>query len=81
MLGVDEVDTNNITIYPNPASDIVYVNVNETFNAVIYNYQGQIVKNVIVDNGQINVSNLTNGMYFLEIRTGNNVSINKILVR
>ena len=81
MLGVDEVDTNNITIYPNPASDVVYVNVNETFNAVIYNYQGQIVKNVIVDNGQINVSNLTNGMYFLEIRTGNNVSINKILVR
>ena len=81
VLSVDELDANRISIYPNPASDVIYVDVDETFNAVIYNYQGQMIKNVNVDNGQINVSNLTNGMYFLEIRTGNNVSINKILVR
>ena len=81
VLSVDEIDANRISIYPNPASDVIYVDLDETFNAVIYNYQGQMIKNVNVDNGQINVSELTNGIYFLEIRTGNNVSVNKVLVK
>jgi hypothetical protein len=81
VLSVDEIDANRISIYPNPASDVIYVDVDETFNAVIYNYQGQMIKNVNVDNGQINVSELTSGIYFLEIRTGNNVSVNKVLVK
>ena len=80
-LSINEINANNINIYPNPASDIIYVDVDESFNAVIYNYQGQVVKNVIVDNGQINVSDLANGIYFLEIRTANCVSVNKVLVK
>ena len=39
----------NLDIYPNPASDVVYVNLTEPFNVTIYNYQGQLVKNVYVD--------------------------------
>ena len=80
-LSINEINANNINIYPNPASDVIYVDVDESFNAVIYNYQGQVVKNVIVDNGQVNVSNLANGIYFLEIRMENSVSINKVLVK
>ena len=60
---------------------IIYVDVDDSFNAIIYNYQGQVVKNVNADNGQIDISDLTSGMYFLEIRTGNNVTVNKVLVR
>ncbi len=81
VLGLNEINVNRISIYPNPASDVIYVDVNDSFNAVIYNYQGQMIKNVNVDNGQINVSDLTSGIYFLEIRTGNEVSVNKVLVR
>ena len=80
-LSINEINANNINIYPNPASDIIYVDVDESFNALIYNYQGQVVKNVVVDNGQINVSDLANGIYFLEIRTANRVSVNKVLVK
>ena len=79
ILDVNEINVNKTNIYPN--SDVIYVDVNETFNAIIYNYQGQVVKNVIVDNGQINVSELNNGMYFLEIKTKDNAYINKVLVR
>ena len=79
-LSINEINANNINIYPNPASDVIYVDVDESFNAVIYNYQGQVVKNVNVDNGQINVSDLTAGIYFLEIRANNNVMIEKIIL-
>ena len=78
---ISDVVLEKISVYPNPASDIIYVDVDESFNAVIYNYQGQVVKNVIVDNGQINVSDLANGIYFIEIRTVNCVSVNKVLVK
>ncbi|MBQ5856773.1 MAG: T9SS type A sorting domain-containing protein [Bacteroidales bacterium] len=81
ILDVNEINVDKTNIYPNPATDVIYVNVNESFNAVIYNYQGQVVKNVNADNGQIDISDLTNGMYFLEIRTGNKVTVNKVLVR
>ena len=81
VLSINEINANIINIYPNPASDVIYVDVDESFNAVIYNYQGQMIKNVNIDNGQINVSDLTSGMYFLEIRTGNSVTVNKVLVR
>ena len=80
-LSINEINANNINIYPNPTSGMIYVACDNSFNAVIYNYQGQVVKNVIVDNGQINVSDLANGIYFIEIRTVNCVSVNKVLVK
>ena len=80
VLNVNEINVNRINVYPNPATDIVYVDVDESFNAVIYNYQGQVVKNVIVDNGQIDLSSFTAGVYFIEIRANNNVMIEKIIL-
>ncbi len=74
-------ETNKIDIYPNPASDIIYVNVDEKFAVTIYNYQGQIVKKMNVENRQINVSELKSGMYFVEIKTANNMIVKKVLVK
>ena len=79
-LDIEEIDESNIDIYPNPASDVVYVNLTEPFNVTIYNYQGQLVKNVYVDNAQVNVSGLSDGIYFMLIRTENNVAVKKIIV-
>lgn len=72
---------NKIVVYPNPASDVIYVNINETFSAAIYNYQGQLIEEIDVDNGQINVSNLDNGMYFIEIQTENDVMVKMVVVQ
>ena len=79
-LDIEEIDESNIDIYPNPASDVVYVNLTEPFNVTIYNYQGQLVKNVYVDNAQVNVSGLSDGIYFMLIKTENNVAVKKIIV-
>ena len=79
-VGIDEIQTNDINIYPNPATDVIYVDMEESFDAIIYNYQGQVVKTVKVENSQINVSELSYGIYFVEIRTQNNVAVKKVVV-
>ena len=80
-IGLAEVTKNAFGIYPNPASDVIYVDLDKSFDATIYNYQGQIVKKLNVEDRQINVSELRSGMYLVEIRTENDVIIRKVLIQ
>jgi hypothetical protein len=80
-ISVDEIVTEHVSVYPNPTSGILNVDINENFNAVIYNYQGQVVMKTYVNNGQIDMSQLASGIYFVEIRTNNSVSVEKVIVK
>ena len=87
--GVDEINSSNISIHPNPANDIVNIaieNVTSNIQVVIYNSVGQVVysMNDIAENGyntSINISELSNGTYTLQIRSNENVWTNKIIKR
>lgn len=76
---VMEFDTEKISIYPNPASGMLYVKLDKSFEAIVYNYQGQVVMRKYINNGQIDISSFNTGIYFLEIRNGDNVKIEKFL--
>jgi hypothetical protein len=76
---VNDFVTEKISVYPNPTSGMLYVK-SDSFDAVVYNYQGQIVMRKNNNDGQIDLSDLTTGIYFLEIREGNNVMIEKIIL-
>lgn len=73
------VKDNNISIYPNPTTGIINIDVDKDFDAVIYNYQGQVMMRLQDNNGQIDISALTSGMYLLEIKTNDNIMIKKII--
>lgn len=75
----NEVATNSVRIYPNPASDVINIEGDFT-NTTMYNSLGQIVKTV-VNNGQIDVRSLENGIYYLTI-TGSDSSkrVEKIII-
>lgn len=75
------VENNKVSLYPNPTSGMIYVELDNTFDAVIYNYQGQVVMREYDNDGQIDLSNLSAGMYFVEIREGNNRMIGKVIVK
>jgi pimeloyl-ACP methyl ester carboxylesterase len=67
-------EANSILIYPNPVSNFLFINnQNVITDFSIYNIIGQKMEITMVDN-QINVSNLTNGIYFLSFtdQTGKN---------
>lgn len=67
---LEEVSEKTFEIYPNPAKDIIFVELGDEENdIVITNSLGQIVKTVngAKDLVEINISDLKNGIYFVTI--------------
>lgn len=87
-LSVGTFDLNNLVVYPNPAKEIVNIqlkNSSETLKMItIYDMIGKTIKNVAGNGGQqstIDVSNLSTGMYMIEITTDSNLKqIRKFIV-
>ena len=81
--GVNEFD-NMVSIYPNPASNYVYITVNNNIrNIKIYSNIGQLVyENNIVKNKTIklNTAVYKAGTYMIQFRTNNGKTINKKIV-
>jgi Secretion system C-terminal sorting domain len=71
-----------ISIYPNPIQDKLYINTNGTNiqDVEIYNTLGNIVyKNIPNSNDPLNLQFLENGIYYLRIKLVNNEIIHKII--
>jgi hypothetical protein len=72
-LGIDEVNLeSSVIIYPNPVSNIVYIE-NKSFNKItslnIYNLLGKLVLSTTENFHQLDVSSLKSGLYFLKVQT------------
>lgn len=80
-LDVNEVYDDSVKVYPNPVSDVLYVNIEESFDAVVYNYQGSVVLRSCNNNGQIDMSGLSTGVYFVQIKTAKIVTIEKVVLK
>jgi hypothetical protein len=81
-LSISEFEKEGIKIYPNPVSNTLFIIESNNYlisKVKIFNQYGQEIKLVQADikNG-INVSELSNGIYFAQISSENN-SINKII--
>jgi|GEM_PF-2713672 len=74
ILGTDYPAKNEVLLYPNPASDRIYVSSNlpPSSRYVIHDIQGRTVQRGIISNGVIDVTKLSRGFYALSI--GTNVS-------
>ncbi len=69
----DNVEVNKaLLLYPNPTTDFLSISgltLEENYN--IYNILGKVVASgTIANQQQIDVSNLTNGMYFIKLESG-----------
>lgn len=81
LLSIEEVTQSQFTIYPNPASTNVTIQLNPNSNlekATIYNSLGQIVKTSTV--ATIDTSNLLKGMYILEVITNQGKASKKLMI-
>lgn len=73
-VGVEEekLESTQILIYPNPASDVVTINtgINDPVEVVVYNLQGkQIMRTYVMNNMQIDLSECTAGTYLIHFPT------------
>lgn len=84
-LKVDEFFSSKFSTYPNPANNIVTISNTDNIlltNVVITDINGRNVKEVKVNNAsetEINISDLTAGIYFMNIQTDNGKAVKKII--
>ena len=65
----DEIENQHLTIYPNPATDVLkIINTSEYQSVTIYSIDGKVVKRIEVSNeADINVSDLNAGLYIIGV--------------
>ena len=81
--GIEEIENENIRIYPNPANDFINIEINDNhngnFNISIYNSLGIKVMETSNEN-TINIEDLPSGMYFINVTTENLNKTKKIII-
>lgn len=83
----DNIKNNSFNFYPNPASDIINLDIeylkDNNFTLNIYNIMGLLVESKIIKNNQkqINVGDLYNGIYILEIKTKDWTKSQELIIR
>lgn len=84
-IGIDEFETaSSISIYPNPASDILHISSNTGLaesRLKIYNQIGQQVISKMPCPNSVNVSKLQPGIYFLEINQADTITQHKLVIQ
>jgi hypothetical protein len=79
---IESLDQTVISIYPNPASEFLNINLSEGYitSIQIINAAGQPVR-TILHQSMIDVSFLEKGIYFLRIHTNLNMNIQKLIIQ
>lgn len=82
-IGVDEIDDNPVSIYPNPASDRLIIKGEQLKQIIIYNCYGQTINVIpmnLEDEISIETENMDNGLYFADILTTKGIITKRILI-
>ncbi len=80
--GINDINKIEISVYPNPVLDVLTIENAINSNVKIFNLLGTLVlsKNNIDKKQTIDVSNLKNGTYFVEISSKNSIKTTKIII-
>jgi hypothetical protein len=73
----------SLRIYPNPADGIISINVSAKSRVTIVNMEGQRImeRTINYPSGQIDISRLPSGVYFIKVTGEKKVKIGKIVKR
>lgn len=79
--GINNFAANNVAIYPNPFSSSITVETESATQIAVVNVVGQIVYSAALNSGKhaIDLSNLTKGVYYLQLKTGANTTNRKLI--
>jgi len=81
-IGISDLEKNSlINIFPNPSSDFITVNIPLNSDIEIVNINGQVIRKFKNSQSQtkIDISSLTNGIYFIKVKVNSETIIRKII--
>ena len=83
--GIQESNTTNINVYPNPATTLLTIDIGQTENDIsvlLMDIGGRILINTaVVGKTDLDVSTFQPGVYFLKINSGNSVETQKVIIK
>lgn len=82
-IGIDELDDNDITVYPNPANGDVVIKGELIKQVTFYNCYGQKcldIESDMADEIEIHTDNLIDGFYFVDILTAKGRTVKRLVV-
>ncbi|MFA8300755.1 MAG: choice-of-anchor J domain-containing protein [Hyphomicrobiales bacterium] len=77
--GIQEHNIDDVIISPNPARDILYIN-KENVDVCIYDLQGKLKLQRKEVSGQMNISELNNGLYIIKVISEEGVYSDKLII-
>jgi len=79
--GIDELKV-EFTLSPNPAKDILNISTDEqSISCSVFNLNGQLLLQQTLTNSEVlSVATLNNGMYLLQVQSGNRKTIQKFII-
>jgi hypothetical protein len=83
-LGINEEVENSLSVYPNPANDVLNVSINGTIETVsVISMDGKVVATSLVNNSSasVNVADLKAGVYFYEVKTAKGATVRNTFVK
>ncbi|MCF6306705.1 MAG: T9SS type A sorting domain-containing protein [Flavobacteriaceae bacterium] len=87
-LGVSDNLAQNIIMYPNPASELLNINItinNQDYTYSIINILGQVIREGSLNNGvnSVSINNIDTGLYFVKVEdnTTNKSVVNKLIIK
>ena len=76
---VSELEASAMSVYPNPATEVLYVNAENLNNVEIFDMTGRSVMTSTMN--VIDLSDMSAGIYFVTIKSENAVKTIKLVVR
>ena len=80
MVSLSGVEDWGVNVYPNPAKDLLYVEVSHASTPLsVTNALGQLIieEELVQNKKEIDISKLPNGVYFLKVKNKNGIEINR----
>lgn len=81
ILGVQDIASLDVNVYPNPTSDYIYVNYNQGTMS-LFDVNGRLVSTTDLSSKRyINVAGLNSGLYFVKVQSSEGYFSKKIIVK
>jgi hypothetical protein len=69
---IANLENKSLMVFPNPAKNVIYIKSNSEIEKItIFDYSGKEVLTQIQNNNEVDVENLSNGIYLIEIYSEN----------
>ena len=81
LASINQIAEKNISvkIYPNPANNKITIDANDVIDIKLFDVLGKQITSTKTNN--VDVSNLTNGVYFIQVQTSVSIATQKIIVQ